>query len=167
MNYEEAKHKFISTWGSLGSSWGINKAMAQIHALLWISPEPLSMEDVMDELKISRGNTSMNLRQLIDWGIVYKESKAGDRKEYFASEKDVQELARQVAKERSKREIKPVIKVLKEVSSIKNDNSEKTKELITQSKALYELANSMDTMLDKVVSQEKNWMTKVLMKFIK
>jgi len=120
MKYKEAKDKFISTWGVLGSSWGINKAMAQIHALLWISPEPLSMEDIMEELQISRGNTSMNLRQLIDWGIVYKETKAGDRKEYFASEKEVQELARQVAKERSKREIKPVIKVLKEVSSIKN-----------------------------------------------
>ena len=167
MEYQEAKQKFISTWGVLGSSWGINKAMAQIHALLWISPQPLSMEDIMDELKISRGNTSMNLRQLIDWGIVYKESKAGDRKEYFVSEKEVQELARQVAKERSKREIKPVIKVLKDVSSIKNDNSEKTEELIKQTKALYELTNSMDIMLDKVVNQEKNWMTKVLMKFIK
>lgn len=167
MRYEEAKDKFISTWGVLGSSWGINKAMAQIHALLWISPEALSMEDIMDELKISRGNTSMNLRQLIDWGIIYKETKAGDRKEYFASEKDVQELARQVAKERSKREIKPVIKVLKEVSLITEEKeSVKTKELIKQTKALYELTSSMDTMLDKVVNQEKNWMTKVLMKFI-
>lgn len=167
MTYKEAKDKFISTWGVLGSSWGINKAMAQIHALLWISPEPLSMEDIMEELKISRGNTSMNVRQLIDWGIVYKETKAGERKEYFASEKDVQELARQVAKERSKREIKPVIKVLKEVSSITEEKeSVKTKELIKQTKALYELASSMDTMLDKVVNQEKNWMTKVLMKFI-
>ncbi len=167
MKYEEAKDKFISTWGVLGSSWGINKAMAQIHALLWISPEALSMEDIMEELQISRGNTSMNVRQLIDWGIVYKETKAGDRKEYFASEKNVQELARQVAKERSKREIKPVIRILKEVSSIKEDEeSEKTKELIKQTKALYELTNSMDKMLDKVVNQEKNWMTKVLMKFI-
>ena len=167
MKYEEAKDKFISTWGVLGSSWGINKAMAQIHALLWISPEALSMEDIMEELQISRGNTSMNVRQLIDWGIVYKETKAGDSKEYFASEKNVQELARQVAKERSKREIKPVIRILKEVSSIKEDEeSEKTKELIKQTKALYELTNSMDKMLDKVVNQEKNWMTKVLMKFI-
>lgn len=167
MDYKKAKDKFISTWGVLGSSWGINKAMAQIHALLWISPEPLSMEDIMEELKISRGNTSMNLRQLIDWGIVYKETKAGDRKEYFASEKDVQELARQVAKERSKREIKPVIKVLKEVATIENDGSKKTQELIKQTKALYELTSSMDVMLEKVVNQEKNWMTKVLMKFIK
>ena len=167
MNYTEAKEKFISTWGSLGTLWGINKAMAQIHALLWISPEPLSMEDIMEELHISRGNTSMNLRQLMDWGIVFKESKPGERKEYFASEKDVQELARQVAKERSRREIKPVIKILKEVSIIEEDGSAKTTELIKQTQALYELANNADMMMNKIVSQESNWITKTLLKLIK
>ena len=166
MNYTEAKEKFISTWGALGTLWGINKAMAQIHALLWISPEPLSMEDIMEELHISRGNTSMNLRQLMDWGIVFKESKPGERKEYFASEKDVQELARQVAKERSRREIKPVIKVLKEVSRIEEDGSTKTTELIKQTQALYELANNADTMMNKIVSQESSWITKTLLKLI-
>jgi len=167
MNYTEAKEKFISTWGSLGTLWGINKAMAQIHALLWISPEPLSMEDIMEELQISRGNTSMNLRQLMDWGIVFKESKPGERKEYFVSEKDVQELARQVAKERSRREIKPVIKVLKDVSRIEDDGTAKTEELIKQTKALYELADNADTMMNKIVNQESNWITKTLMKLIK
>ncbi|OED44222.1 transcriptional regulator [Flavobacteriaceae bacterium (ex Bugula neritina AB1)] len=167
MNYSEAKEKFISTWGALGTLWGINKAMAQIHALLWVSPEPLSMEDIMQELHISRGNTSMNLRQLMDWGIVFKESKPGERKEYFVSEKDVQELARQVAKERSRREIKPVIKVLKEVSRIENDGTAKTEELIKQTKALYELADNADTMMTKIVNQESNWITKTLMKLIK
>ncbi len=167
MEFEAAKEKFISTWGALGSLWGINKAMAQIHALLLISPEPLSVEEIMEELKISRGNTSMNLRQLIDWGIVFKENKAGDRKEYFTSEKDVQELARQVAKERSRREIKPVIKVLKEVSSIKDDGSVKTKELIKQTEALHELADTANSILEKMVSQEQNWFTKVLMKLVK
>jgi len=167
MNYEEAKDKFISHWGSLGSLWGINKAMAQIHALLLISPTPLSVEEIMEELKISRGNTSMNLRQLIDWGIVFKENKAGDRKEYFTSEKDVQELARQVAKERSRREIKPVIKVLKEVSSIEDDGKKETKELIKQTSALYEMADTANNILEKMVNQEQNWFTKVLMKFVK
>jgi len=147
MNYNDAKNKFISTWGALGSLWGINKAMAQIHALLLISPEPLSMEDIMEELKISRGNTSMNLRQLMDWGIVFKENKMGERKEYFTSEKDVHELARQIAKERSRRELQPTIKILKDVSNIKNDGSTKTKELIKQTKALHEMANNLDIMM--------------------
>ena len=167
MEYQEAKEKFISTWGSLGTLWGINKAMAQIQALLFISTKPLSMEEIMEDLKISRGNTSMNLRQLIDWGIVTKELIAGERKEFFTTEKDVQELARHIAKERSRREIKPVLKVLKEVSSIKDDNTEKTKELIKQTKALYELTENADMMLNKIVNQEQNWITKSLLKLIK
>ncbi|TDY11649.1 GbsR/MarR family transcriptional regulator [Meridianimaribacter flavus] len=167
MEYQEAKEKFISTWGSLGSLWGINKAMAQIQALLFISTKPLSMEDIMDELKISRGNTSMNLRQLMDWGIVTKEIIPGERKEYFTTEKDVQELARIVAKERSRREIKPVVKILKDVSSIKDDGTEKTKELIKQTKALHELTDTMDTMINKVVNQQQNWLTKSLLKLFK
>ena len=167
MEYQEAKEKFISTWGSLGTLWGINKAMAQIQALLFITTKPLSMEAIMEELKISRGNASMNLRQLMDWGIVTKELIAGERREFFTTEKDVQELARQIAKERSRREIQPVIKVLKELSSIKDDNTLKTKELIKQTKALHELADTANTMLQKIVSQEQNWMTKSLLKLIK
>ncbi|MCX7547900.1 MarR family transcriptional regulator [Xanthomarina sp. F1114] len=167
MNYEEAKTKFISTWGSLGTLWGINKAMAQIQALLFISTQPLSMEDIMEELQISRGNTSMNLRQLIDWGVVVKELIPGERKEFFTTEKDVQELARIIAKERSRREIKPVIKVLNEVSSIKDDGSEKTKELIKQTKALHELTQDLDTIMNKMVNQKQNWLTKSILKFIK
>ena len=167
MNYEEAKIKFISTWGSLGSLWGINKAMAQIQALLFISTKPLSMEDIMDELKISRGNTSMNLRQLMDWGIVTKELVPGERKEYFTTEKDVQELTRIIAKERSRREIQPVIKVLKEVSSIQPDKTEKTNELIKQTKALHDLTENADAMINRLVDQKQNWLTKSLLKLLK
>jgi len=167
MNYQEAKEKFISTWGSLGTLWGINKAMAQIQALLFISTKPLSMEEIMEDLKISRGNASMNLRQLIDWGIVNKEIILGERKEFFTTEKDVQELTRIIARERSRREIKPVIKILKEVSSIKNDNSAKTKELIKQTKALHELTENADAMINKLVNHKQTWISKSIMKLIK
>jgi len=167
MKYEEAKEKFINTWGSLGTLWGINKTMAQIQALLFISTDPFSMEDIMSELKISRGNTSMNLRQLIDWGIVTKVLKTGERKEFFTTEKDVQELARIIAKERSRREIRPVIKVLQEVSSIKNDGSEKTKELIKQTKALHDITKELDHVMTKLVDQKQNWVTKTVLKLLK
>lgn len=166
MEYEEAKNKFISTWGSLGSLWGINKAMAQIQALLFISTKALTTEEIMKELQISRGNTSMNVRQLIDWGIVTKELRPGERKEYFSTEKDVQELARIIAKERSRREIKPVIKALEEVSSIKDDGSAATKELIKQTKALHDLAHTANSILEKAVSQKQNWLTKSILKII-
>jgi DNA-binding transcriptional regulator GbsR (MarR family) len=167
MEYQEAKDKFISTWGSLGTLWGINKAMAQIQALLFISTKPLSMEDIMEDLKISRGNTSMNLRQLMDWGIVTKVLVSGERKEFFSTEKDVQELARIIAKERSRREIKPVIKVLNDVSSIKDDGTEKTKVLIKQTKALHDLSETADAIMNKLVNQKQNWLTKSVLKLIK
>ena len=83
MALEKAKKKFIQSWASLGSNWGINKTMAQIHALFLISEEPLSTEDVMESLQISRGNTNMNIRPLIDWGLLYKEFKVGERREFF------------------------------------------------------------------------------------
>ncbi len=167
MEFKEAKDKFISTWGSLGTLWGINKAMAQIHALLFISPDPMSMEEIMEELGISRGNTSMNLRALMDWGIVHKVNVPGERKEYFESEKDVTELSRQIAKERSRRELQPTIKVLKDISSIEDDGSAKTKEFIKQTKAMHDLADTADAMMNRIVSQEQNWITKTLVKFLK
>ncbi|MAK35026.1 MAG: transcriptional regulator [Flavobacteriaceae bacterium] len=167
MEFKEAKEKFISTWGNLGSLWGINKAMAQIHALLFVSPAPLSMEDIMEALDISRGNASMNLRGLIDWGIVYKVNVAGERKEYFTSEKDVTELSRQIAKERSRRELQPTIKILKEVSNIPDDGTKATQEFIKQTKAMHDLADMADTMMHRLVNQEQNWITKTLVKFLK
>ena len=167
MKYNEAKDAFLNTWGSLGSLWGINKAMAQIQALLFISTRSLSMEEIMEDLKISRGNASMNLRQLIDWGIVSKELKAGERKEYFKTIKDVHELTRIIAKERSRREIQPVLRVLQEVSSIKDDGAEKTKELITQTKALYEVTSNADVMLNKLVNQKQNWLTKSIVRLMR
>ncbi|MGJ8592510.1 MAG: GbsR/MarR family transcriptional regulator [Aquaticitalea sp.] len=167
MEYREAKEQFISTWGSLGTLWGINKAMAQIQALLFISTKSLSMEDIMEELQISRGNASMNLRQLMDWGIVTKDLIPGERKEFFRTEKDVQELARIIAKERSRREIQPVIKVLDDISSIKDDGNAQTKELIKQTKALHDLSKNADEMLQKIVSQKQNWLTKSFIKMMK
>lgn len=166
MEYQEAKEKFIDTWGSLGNLWGINKVMAKIHALLFISPDPLCMEDIMKELKISRGNTSMSLRQLIDWGIVYKTSIPGERREYFSSEKDVQELARTIARERSRREIQPTLKILKDVCNIEDDGTKETQELKNKTKELYDLADTANTMMSKIVEQDANWLTKTLVKLL-
>ncbi|MEM8566986.1 MAG: transcriptional regulator, partial [Bacteroidota bacterium] len=124
MNYKEGRHKFIQAWGTLGSSWGINKVMAQIHALLLISPKSLTTDDIMEELKISRGNANMNIRALMDWGIVEKELIVGERKDHYRAGKDIWELARQVSRERRKREIEPILKVLGEVQAVKGKSDE-------------------------------------------
>jgi DNA-binding transcriptional regulator GbsR (MarR family) len=168
MEFKDAKNKFVQTWGALGSQWGINKTMAQIHALLMISAEPLSMEDIMDELHISRGNASMNLRALMDWGIIYKEYKAGERREYFTSEKDLDELAVKIAQERSKREIKPALKVLKEVSSsVKTDTSVEAKHFTEQTTKLYDFVLKADNMLEKATEFKDNWLGRLVLKIMK
>ncbi len=166
MNFNEAKNKFVQTWGALGSQWGINKTMAQIHAFLMVSSTPVSMEEIMEELKISRGNASMNLRALMDWGIVYKEFKQGERREFFIAEKDLDELATKIARERSKREIKPALKVLKEVSSITDTSSVEAKHFVDQTKKLHEFVAKADMMIDKVTEYKDNWLTKLIVKMM-
>lgn len=167
MEVREAKNKFVQTWGALGSQWGINKTMAQIHALLMVSNEAVSMEDIMEELQISRGNASMNLRALMDWGIVYKEYKTGERREYFTAEKDLDELAVKISRERSKREIKPALKVLKEVSSIKADATEEERHFVAQTTKLYDFVLQADNVLDKITEFKDNWLAQLLVKFMK
>lgn len=167
MEFKEAKNKFVQTWGALGSQWGINKTMAQIHALLMVSNEPVSMEDIMEELQISRGNTSMNLKALMDWGIVYKEYKTGERKEFFTAEKDLDELAVKISRERSKREIKPTLKILKEVSSIDANNSAEEKHFVDQTSKLYDFVLKADNMLDKMTEFNDNWLGKLVIKMMK
>lgn len=166
MELKEARNKFIQTWGALGSQWGINKTMAQIHALLMVSHEAVSMEDIMAELHISRGNASMNLRALMDWGIVYKEFKPGERREYFTAEKDLDELAVKISKERSKREIKPALKVLKEVSVVAETSAE-AKHFSQQTQKLYDFVLKADNVLDKVTEYKDNWLAQIMIKFIK
>ena len=167
MDFTEAKNKFVQTWGALGSQWGINKTMAQIHALLMVSNDSLSMEDIMSELQISRGNASMNLRALMDWGIVYKEYKAGERREFFTAEKDLDELAVKIARERSKREIKPALKVLKEVSSINGNNSDEANHFINQTTKLYDFVLKADNMLEKATEFKDNWLGRLVLKIMK
>jgi len=118
MEYKEAKNKFIQTWGVLGTHWGISKTMAQVHALLLINDDVMSTEDIMEELKISRGNANMNIRALMDWNIVTKSFKAGERKEFFFADKDIWNVARKITEERTKRELEPVIKVLNELKKM-------------------------------------------------
>jgi DNA-binding transcriptional regulator GbsR (MarR family) len=96
----------------MGTRWGINRTMAQVQALLFISEVPLSADEIMDELQISRGNVSMSLRELINWGIVSKMHVKGERKEYYTTEKDVWKLFKVIVRERKKREIDPTVSVL-------------------------------------------------------
>lgn len=167
MKYKEAKEELIQAWGNLGSSWGLNKTMAQIHALLMVSPRPLSTEEIMEDLSISRGNANMNIRALLDWGIVYRILVPGERKEYFKAEKDIWTLARQVVKERRKRELEPIMKALKTISEVESDGTEETKEMKRVVKDLKSFGERSDQVLDVFVKSEENWFWSTVLKLFK
>src|SRR5260370_38611225 len=110
----EGREEFVRKWGVIGSAWGINRTMAQIHALLITSPSALSTDDIMQDLKISRGNAHSNLRDLVSWGLVRSVVRKGERKEFFEAEKDVWKMCCIIIRERRRREMRPAQPVLKE-----------------------------------------------------
>ncbi|MFQ5806270.1 MAG: GbsR/MarR family transcriptional regulator [Phycisphaerae bacterium] len=106
---QEAKNLLVRRWGEMGGYWGINRTMAEIHALLFVTRESLCTDEIMDQLKISRGNASMNLRALVDWGLIERVHKLGDRKEYFRADTDVWHMFETIMRERRRREVEPII----------------------------------------------------------
>ena len=165
MKLQEAQEKFISAWGAFGTQWGINRTMAQIHALLLVSESSLSTEDIMKDLNISRGNVNMNIRELISWGIVYKVLKVGERKEFFSAEKDIHKTAIQILKERRKRELGPVLNLLSELKDVEinKEGAANFKNLIED---IHSFGTSTNKMLDKMIKADEHWFTGSLMKFL-
>ena len=108
------EQKFILHWGEMGTRWGINRTVAQVHALLFVSPKPLHAEEIANTLSVARSNVSTSLRELQGWGIVRVVHVLGDRRDHFESIKDVWEIFRIVAEERKRREIDPTLRVLQE-----------------------------------------------------
>ena len=106
--------KFILHWGEMGTRWGINRTVAQIHALLYVSPNPLNAEEIADALSVARSNVSTSLRELQGWGIIRVVHVLGDRRDHFESLKDVWELFRQVLDERKRREVDPTLSILRD-----------------------------------------------------
>jgi DNA-binding transcriptional regulator GbsR (MarR family) len=156
MELEQAKQQFIQLWGNFGSQWGINRSMAQVHAILLTSPSPLSTEDIMAKLQISRGNANMNLRELIHWNLVYKESVLGERKEFFRAEKDMWEVAKRIIRERKRREIEPLIQHLNEIKTVESENSSEKKEFETTVESIDRLVHKLDSISNALMKAEEH-----------
>ena len=164
MKSNEAKKEFIQAWGSLGSSWGINRTMSSIHALLMSSPKALSTEEIMEELQISRGNANMNIRALIDWGLVKKRFIPGERKEFFEAGKDIWEIARQIASERKRRELSPVLEV---IGRLKETEDQSDPEFTALLKDMHEFTATLTNVMDRFQQSDRNWFFKKLIKLIR
>lgn len=111
------EQKFVLHWGEMGTRWGINRSVAQVHALLYLSPKPLHAEEIANTLTVARSNVSTSLRELQGWGIVRVVHVLGDRRDHFESVKDVWEIFRIIAEERKRREIDPTLRIVQECVS--------------------------------------------------
>ena len=168
MKLIEAKQQFISSWGAFGTHWGINRTMAQIHALLIISPDPISQDDIMEQLNVSRGNVNMNIRELISWGLVDRVILTGERKEYFTAEKDIWKVATQIIKERKKRELDPMLKLLAQLENIEGDKKDKNVKQFTETiSGIRKLGKQADKTLDVMIKADESWFFGGLLKLFK
>ena len=169
MEIQQAKQQFIEAWGTLGNNWGINRAMAQIHALLLVSDIPLSTEDLMEALDMSRGSANTNIRTLMDWRLVEKRLKMGERREFFEAEKDIWKVFTRIVYERRKKELEPLRLLLQHLKQIKT-SSKKTKEETAFLEMIHQLddfTHVADKLLLRTIHEEESWYLQTLTKVLK
>ena len=116
-----AQDQFVAVWGQMAGAWGISRTMAEVHALLFIAGDSMNTDEIMARLEISRGNASMSLRSLTEWGVIRRTHRRGDRKEYFEAEQDVWAMFRAIVRERLKREADPLLASLFEIRDLTTD----------------------------------------------
>jgi DNA-binding transcriptional regulator GbsR (MarR family) len=160
-----ARDEFISQWGAMGGAWGINRTMAQVHALLMTSDKALTTDDVMADLKISRGNAHQNLRELVGWGLVRSVIRKGERKEFFESEKDVWRMFCIIARERKRREVEPALRALRtceeQTRSLRGDRATAFNRQI---KALEQFLSQAESIMDRVSKSEQSTIMPLFLK---
>jgi len=157
------QQKFILHWGEMGTRWGINRTVAQTHALLFISPKPLNADDIVEALGVARSNVSTSLKELQSWGIVKLVHILGDKRDHFESMKDVWEMFRVVLNERKRREIDPTTQMLNEC--IAEVGKDKLTDAYTQQR-LSDLREFFETTSAWYV-QIRQWPTSAIVKFVK
>ena len=123
---DQSKALFIRQWSTMSSYWGISRTMAEIHALTYVSTEPLCTDDVMEQLQVSRGNASVNLRALVDWGLIARVHHKGDRKEYFVSLTNVWQMFETITRQRKRREVEPIIETIERCRDMVADRSDRS-----------------------------------------
>src|ERR1041385_5932715 len=155
------QQKFILHWGEMGTRWGINRTVAQIHALLYISPKPLTAEELADILSVARSNVSNSLRELQSWGIVKMVHVMGDKRDHFESMKDVWEMFRVVLDERKKREIDPTLAMIRDCISQAEADKQTDKYTQERLRALREFFETTTGWYTQV----RQWPTQAMVRF--
>lgn len=174
---DASRAAFVRRWGEMAGYWGINRTMAEIHALLYATTRPLCTDDMMEQLQISRGNASMNLRSLVDWGLIERTHLRGDRKEYFLCRTDVWQMFETIMLERRRREVTPIIETIRqcrdtvaaELPEMPPGSAEEARAYLARLDAMREFLDTMNSLFDSMlklgdrrVSQLRTLLTKAI-----
>lgn len=163
MKLTSVQEKFILHWGEMGARWGINRTVAQVHALLFLSPNPLNAEELAETLGVARSNISNSIRELQGWGIVKLVHVMGDRRDHFESMKDPWEMFRVVLDERKKREIDPTLSMLRDALAELEKNKQKDTHTTERLRALQDFFETTSAWYNQL----RQWPTSALVKFIR
>ena len=158
-----AQDQFVLEWGRMSSSWGINRTMAQIHALLLATGKGYSVDDLIERLHISRGNASMTLRDLMDWGVVQRYRNPGDRKDIYRSSDDVFHMFGRVVRERKRREIDPTIAAIRECLAMvpEGETTPEAEVFRDRLTTLLEVFGIIDTVYQQVFESDESFRSMV------
>jgi DNA-binding transcriptional regulator GbsR (MarR family) len=157
------EQKFVLHWGEMGTRWGINRTVAQIHALLYISPQPLNAEEIADALGVARSNVSTSLKELQGWRIVKLVHVLGDKRDHFESMKDVWEMFRVVLDERKRREIDPTLTLLRECIAEAATDKQADPHTGTRLRELLDFFEATTAWYNQV----RQWSTATVVKFVR
>ncbi len=152
MMTDEHNH-FIETWGTMGVLWGINRSMARIHAYIMLSEEPVDLETVSEELNISRGNASMSLKELRNWGVIHRVHISGDRRDFYVAEPDIWKMLFSIARVRKEREFNPALEALR--SLLANAGLARGSGVYTRMNDLEKSCSKFDRIMMKALGNEK------------
>jgi len=159
----EQTEQFIESWGSLGVLWGINRSMARIHAFLLTSEDPMDLDAIAEALQISRGNASMCLKELRNWGIIQRVHLAGDRHDYYVAEPDALKMFFEIGRERKKREFDPALHAVRLL--LAEGDTEKQKTVHRRLTGIERMMTTIDRIMNKILEDEK--MTKAVLNILK
>lgn len=157
MKPDQARKLFIASWASFAAPWGITRTMAAIHAVLLLSPEPLTAHDIMEQLRVGRGIVSTNMAKLIDWELAERILVTVERREMYQAQKDMWHIARCVADQRRRRELKPLLHLLDKVKGVQGD-----KEFTKLIGDIAKFANQADALIELMQKVDSSWLFKLL-----
>ena len=167
-DFERVRDSFVAQWGALGTQWGINRTMAMIHAYLMVSPGPRDTEEIMGVLRVSRGNANTNLRELVDWGLIRKVVRPGERREFFEAEKDTWRMFCTIARERKRRETEPAQQLLrayaKDAARFEGDEAG---EFRRQLSALGDFVETSNRIVERMATEKRGRVMPKLLKILK